>query len=87
LNINLEVLMKKYFGRKWRRISDGEIGWLGGVCSGTAYAIGIPTWIVRLAWVISIVGFGVTAFPYLILWIFMPDWDKVPKDYEEIAGG
>jgi len=76
--------MKKYFGRKWRRIDDK---WLVGVCSGTAYAIGIPTWMVRVAWLILALIYDFGIISYLVLWIAMPKWDKTPDDFKKIAGG
>jgi phage shock protein PspC (stress-responsive transcriptional regulator) len=64
-----------------------ENNWIGGVCGGLAYWLGIPVWIVRMIWTASVVYFGVGFLLYVILWIFVPNWDEDPKDYDEITGG
>lgn len=70
--------------RKMRRIKDDAI--LGGVCSGMAYAFGMPTWIMRILWVVAAFCYGFGIFPYLLFWIFMPAWENKPSDYEQITG-
>jgi len=54
---------------------------LAGICSGFAYAFGIPTWITRLAAVVSIFLSGIGIPAYLLLWVFMPTWHMDPQDY------
>ena len=45
--------------------------WIAGVCSGLARRFGLPTGLVRLAFVIfGLVGAGEIA--YILLWILMP---------------
>jgi len=61
--------------------------WLGGVCAGFAYWLGIPAWVVRLIWTLLLLLFGFGILLYVLLWIFMPAWDHVPPDYEVRAGG
>jgi phage shock protein C len=61
--------------------------WLGGVCAGIGYWLGVPTWLVRLLWTVTVLAYGLGAVLYILLWIFMPAWDQVPADYEERAGG
>jgi phage shock protein C len=70
---------------KLRRIK--EKGWLGGVCAGFGYWLGIPTWLVRLIWTVLALVYGVGAVLYILLWIFMPAWGSVPEGYEERSGG
>jgi len=70
---------------KPRRIK--QKGWLGGVCAGFGYWLGIPTWLVRLILTVLVLVYGVGAILYILLWIFMPVWDTVPEGYEERAGG
>lgn len=55
--------------------------WLGGVCSGFAYALGVPTWTIRLVATLLFLSVGVGLLPYLLLWIFMPRWHIDPQDY------
>ena len=55
---------------------------IGGVCSGFAYMMGVPTWIVRMAWALAVLaGCGVPVIAYVLLWIFMPQWHVDPSDY------
>jgi phage shock protein PspC (stress-responsive transcriptional regulator) len=68
-----------------RRIT-GE-GWIGGVCAGIGYWLGVPTWLVRLVWVVLIFAYGFGVGIYLLLWIFMPRWPDTPPDYAGRAGG
>lgn len=70
--------------RPFKRIQAGA--WLGGICGGLAYAVGWPTWVVRLILVLSVVclGFGILA--YLLLWIFVPRWPATPADYALVTG-
>ncbi len=62
-----------------------DVGWLGGVCSGIAYRLGIPTWIVRLIWFAVVASFGVGVPLYLLLWAFAPN-GATPKDYVARTG-
>jgi len=55
--------------------------WIGGVCSGFAYALGVPTWIVRIATVLIALSTGLGFLAYILLWIFMPVWHMEPQDY------
>lgn len=57
--------------------------WIGGVCSGFAYALGVPTWIVRIATVLLAISTGLGFLAYILLWIFMPVWHVEPQDYRE----
>ena len=70
---------------KLRRVKGKH--WLGGVCAGVGYWLGIATWLVRLVWAILVLAYGFGLLLYLLLWIFMPVWEQVPQDYEERAGG
>ena len=62
-------------------------GWIGGVCAGFGYWIGMPTWLVRLIWTVMVLAYGVGGILYILLWIFMPVWESCPQEYEERAGG
>jgi len=45
--------------------------WIAGVCAGLASRFGLPTGLVRLAFVVfGLVGAGEIA--YIVLWILMP---------------
>ena len=75
--------------RKLKRINVPEFEWISGVCAGVAYCLGAPTWIIRLVWVtITFWGIphsGIAVILYLLLAIFMPAWEEVPKDYRKIC--
>jgi len=73
-------------GRPKLRKVKGK-GWLGGVCAGIGYWLGIPTWLVRVVWAFLVCVVGVGILIYVLLWIFMPTWEQVPGDYAERAGG
>ena len=62
-------------------------GWIGGVCAGFGYWIGMPTWLVRLIWTVMVLAYGVGGILYVLLWFFMPVWESSPEGYEERAGG
>lgn len=70
--------------RKLRKIYDK--GLIGGVCAGVGYWLGFPVWIVRLVWFLTawLSGFGLGV--YILLWIFLPEWESTPQDYQEITG-
>lgn len=73
--------------RNTRLRLSSEHAWLGGVCAGIAYYLGIPTWVVRLLWALIIaigVGFPITV--YILLWVFVPSWHNDPDDYLERTG-
>lgn len=54
--------------------------WVGGVCSGFSYSLGVPTWMVRLVATLFLFS-GVGFCAYILLWIFMPRWHVEPQDY------
>lgn len=53
---------------------------IGGVSAGIAYAVGVPTWMTRVAFVLALCLPG-SFILYLLLWVFMPKWEKDPEDY------
>ena len=71
--------------RKLRKIPGKK--WIGGVCAGIGYALGVPAWAVRLVVTFSVVFYGFGALLYILLWIFMPAWEETPADYDAVAGG
>jgi len=60
--------------------------WIGGVCAGVAYYLGLPLWVVRLVWGVAFFFYSVGFWPYILLWIFVPNAGKVPDDYAERTG-
>jgi phage shock protein PspC (stress-responsive transcriptional regulator) len=59
--------------------------WIGGVCAGVAYWLGLPTWILRMVWAMMALCYGLGIVSYIVLWIFMPRWENDPSDYGRIA--
>jgi phage shock protein C len=51
---------------------SGKERLLGGVCGGIAEYLDIDPTIVRLLWVIFIMGFGTGILAYLIAWLIIP---------------
>lgn len=45
---------------------------LGGVCGGIAEYLNVDPTIIRLLWVLFILGFGTGILAYLIAWIIIP---------------
>ena len=69
---------------KLRKVAEKR--WIGGVCAGLAYYLGAPTWLVRLGWTLLVLSLGVGVLAYLLLWIFLPEWENMPKDFYEVTG-
>ncbi len=82
-----ETISKKTPGRRLRRITEGKHARFCGVCAGVAYWIGLPVWLVRVAWIISVLVCGFGILPYVLLWMFMPIWDETPEDFEQVTAG
>jgi phage shock protein PspC (stress-responsive transcriptional regulator) len=57
--------------RRFFRNADDKL--LGGVCSGFAAYINADPLVVRLAFLLAVLGFGVGPVLYLILWIIVPE--------------
>ena len=49
---------------------EGEIG---GVCAGTAKTLGIPTWVVRAAFLVAFFGYGTGVLLYVLMWALLPE--------------
>lgn len=72
--------------RKLRK-AKAPCKWIGGVCAGFAYWVGVPTWIVRLVLTILTLFYGIGLLPYILLWIFLPTWEESPADFNAVTGG
>jgi phage shock protein PspC (stress-responsive transcriptional regulator) len=68
--------MEPILSRKVRRVPGKN--WLGGVCAGFAYFIGVQVWLIRILWV--------CIFPYILFWVFVPQWREIPSDFDEVTG-
>jgi phage shock protein PspC (stress-responsive transcriptional regulator) len=71
---------------KLRRVV-GKYAWFGGICAGIAYHYAIPVWLVRVGWVVAFLAVPPCLLIYLIIWMFMPKWERVPDDFEHITAG
>jgi phage shock protein PspC (stress-responsive transcriptional regulator) len=60
--------------------------WIGGVCAGLAYSLSLPTWVVRLAVLALMFGYGIGLLPYLLLWLLVPNHEDTPADYVARTG-
>ena len=69
---------------KLRKIREGK--WLGGICGGVAYRFGLPVWIVRVVWCFLFLTMGAGILLYMLLWMFMPWWEKTPEDFNKVTG-
>lgn len=68
---------------KFKRVNEHAA--VGGVCGGFAYYAQIPTWIVRLAVFLGVFFWGLSVVPYILLYLFVPEWNEDPADYEEVT--
>lgn len=73
-----------FTARKLRKVCDDAF--IGGVCAGVAYWLGIPVWLTRLLWACASFYYGFGVGLYILLWIFMPEWEEAPEDYNEVTG-
>ena len=72
--------------RTFRKAPAG-FRWVGGVCAGLAYSLGVPTWVARLATFVLTWFYGIGLIIYLLLWAFAPTWQALPEDYAARSGG
>lgn len=56
-----------------------------GVCAGLSYRLGVPTWLVRVAFVLLFFGAGVGLLAYCLIGWLAPD-ASTPKDYGKRTG-
>lgn len=56
------------------RPSQGR--WIGGVCAGLALRFGLPVWLVRLLFVLSVALPGPQFLIYIALWVLIPSEDR-----------
>jgi phage shock protein PspC (stress-responsive transcriptional regulator) len=61
---------------KWVRANDGAVF---GVCKGIARTLDIPTGLLRVIWIISVLFFGAGILLYLMLAITLPREDKAAE--------
>ena len=76
--------LNRLSSRKLRKMDDES--WIGGVCAGVGYWVGCPVWIVRLVWFLTTWLYGFGLIVYLLLWIFLPEWESTPQDYQKVTG-
>lgn len=72
--------------RKLRRLRIRDGAWLGGVCAGMAYWLGLPMQLIRMVWFLAVLIAGTGILLYIMLWIFLPAWKEKPSDFDEVAG-
>lgn len=59
--------------KRWVRSRNGYIA---GICEGLASRLGLPSWVLRAAWLFAVLAYGVGAFLYLVLAICLPREDR-----------
>jgi phage shock protein C len=69
--------------RSFKRVK--KAAWLGGVCAGLAYALGLPTWMIRALWLVLFLGAGIGGLIYVVLWLVVPPWPAEPIDYDTVT--
>lgn len=68
-----------------RLFRDKKRGWIGGVCAGLAAYMGLPIWVLRLAFIIAIPAPIPSLIPYLVLWYLLPP-SKTKSDELQMQG-
>lgn len=66
--------------------TTGSYSSIAGVCSGWAYFTGTPSWVWRTGFVLATVFWGGGLLAYIVLWIFMPEYETNPVDFEKRTG-
>ena len=56
----------------WRLARSPTDQKIAGVCGGIAEAADIPSWVVRVGFVIAFLAYGFGLFTYVVLWVCMP---------------
>ena len=51
---------------------------IGGVCGGLGAHTGLPSWVWRVIFCISVFYFGIGLLFYILLWIFIPASGATP---------
>ncbi|MFT4537053.1 MAG: phage shock protein C [Saprospiraceae bacterium] len=74
----------KFAGKK-RFYRNAENKMLGGVCSGFAAYINMDPLIIRLAFVIGVLAFGISPLVYIVLWVLIPE-AKTSSDKLQMRG-
>jgi phage shock protein C len=78
MNTSLEVSrMQK---DQWVRSNTGMIA---GVCEGLARRFGVDPWLVRIAWLLSILALGTGLFLYLVLAFCLPREDRALEAHDK----
>lgn len=67
---------------KFRRINNSTFA---GVCSGIAYGLEVPAWIVKAAWLLCVLIGGTGLLAYIVCALLMPKWKEDPADFDEIC--
>jgi len=70
--------------KKYKNLPDA--GMVMGVCAGLSYRLSWPTWVVRAAFLVAMLGFGVGLLAYLLVGLLAPD-ASTPDDYARRTGG
>lgn len=70
--------------KKYKNLPDA--GMVMGVCAGLSYRLGWPTWIVRIAFAVALLGYGVGLAAYLLIGFLAPS-AGTPDDYARRTGG
>ncbi len=60
-----------------------KAGIIGGVCAGLAYKTGSTTTLWRTIFTIMGLFVGGGILVYVLLWIFLPEYEEIPKDFSK----
>jgi len=72
--------------RIWQNLKNAKLAdedsWIGGVCGGLGKATPFPSWMLRAAFLFSLMAYGVGSLLYIVLWICLPEEEPQPKQGE-----
>lgn len=58
---------------------------IGGVCSGIADYLEIDTPIIRIVWLLLVLGAGVGILAYIVAWICIPEYDEWEDGEQDVS--
>ena len=63
-----------------QRLARSDDGYLAGVCEGVGRYFGVNANVIRLIWLVAVLGFGTGVLLYALLWWLMPRENELPLE-------
>lgn len=65
---------------QWFRATDGLVA---GVCQGVGRRLGVDPWLIRAAWLVSVLALGTGLLLYVVLAFCLPREDRLATAYDK----